>query len=108
MRLTRHQRLHVAGMLQGHRVVLVLSRGRHRRLDGRLLPTLLRPRQDKSLHAWSQGDGGVTPLIEQLSLPGAIFEPFCGPASFGRIAVAMGRHWTGCDLVKGGTTRIVA
>jgi hypothetical protein len=107
--LTQHQRLFGAGLLQQHRAVLVLSRGRYRQLDGRLLPTLLRPKHDKSLHAWSQGDGGIQQFIDHLTLPGElIVEPFCGPGTWGRIVHAMGRRWTGCDLAMGGTTTIAA
>jgi site-specific DNA-methyltransferase (adenine-specific) len=75
----------------------------HRR--GRsLVPDVLKsPARDKELHNWSQGDGGISPLIEHLTDPGElIVDPFAGTAAWGRNAIAMGRRWLGSDVIEGG------
>jgi hypothetical protein len=73
-----------------------------------LLPDVLRPaRRDKSLHEWSQGDGGIAPLIEHLTDPGEmIIDPFAGSTMWGKIAHSLGRRWIGADIVHGGSTTI--
>jgi DNA modification methylase len=74
-----------------------------------LVAWLRPPKRDKALHAWSQGDGGVWPLIEHLTDPGElIVDPFAGPGLWGEIAASMGRRWIGCDIEQGGTTTVVA
>jgi hypothetical protein len=73
------------------------------------VPDVLRPvKRDKALHAWSQGDGGVWPLIEHLSEPGElVVDPFAGTAKWCRIAASMGRRWIGGDVVDGGKEILV-
>jgi hypothetical protein len=75
-----------------------------------LLPDVLKsPARDKSLHNWSQGDGGVSSIIEHLTDPGElIVDPFAGTAAWGRAAVGMGRRWLGADIEDGGTERVEA
>ena len=73
----------------------------HRR--GRsLVPDVLKPpARDKELHNWAQGEGGVSALIEHLTEPGeTISDPFAGTATWGRIAVSMGRRWVGATLTE--------
>jgi hypothetical protein len=66
-------------------------------------------KRDKSQHAWGQGDGGITQWIHQLTEPGeTIVDPCCGTGEWGLIACREGRRWTGCDIVSGGTTNVVA
>jgi DNA modification methylase len=61
------------------------------------------------MHDWSQGDGGIGPLIEHLSEPGElIVDPFAGTAAWGLRAVAMGRRWLGSDTSKGGGSEVTA
>ena len=70
---------------------------------------LISPKRDKSEHDWSQGDGGVGPLIEHLTEPGElIVDPFAGTANWGRRALAMGRRWIGADVVTGGDALVAA
>jgi DNA modification methylase len=74
-----------------------------------VVDTLVSPARDKDLHAWSQGDGGVSPLIEHLTEPGELMvDPFAGTAKWGDIAVAMGRRWLGADIELGGSTMVAA
>jgi hypothetical protein len=74
-----------------------------------VVDTLISPARDKDLHNWSQGDGGVSPLIEHLTEPGElIVDPFAGTAKWGDIAVAMGRRWLGADIELGGSTMVAA
>ena len=69
----------------------------------------MRNQEDKSLHPMAQGDGGIAPLIENLSGPGElIVEPFAGTGTWGRVAHSMGRRWIGADIALGGTTTIAA
>jgi hypothetical protein len=64
---------------------------------------------DKTEHDWGQSEGGVTQIIETLTLPGEkIIDPFAGTAKWGRIAAQMGRPWLGADIVEGGSTIIKA
>lgn len=81
----------------------------HRR--GRsLVPDILKsPARDKTLHNWSQGDGGISSLIEHLSDPGElIVDPFAGTAAWGRRTIEMGRRWLGADITQGGSENIQA
>lgn len=65
-------------------------------------------RRNKVLHAWGQGEGGVTQWIHQLTEPGElIVDPFCGTGDWGHISCREGRRWTGADIVKGGTTSVL-
>jgi DNA methylase len=75
-----------------------------------LMPDILRsPARDKSLHNWSQGEGGVSQIIEHLTEPGElIIDPFAGTGNWGRIAANMGRRWLGADVVMGGDQIIKA
>jgi hypothetical protein len=75
-----------------------------------LLPDILKsPARDKELHNWSQGDGGVSPIIEHLTDPSElIVDPFAGTANWGRRAAAMGRRWLGADVVEGGAETVQA
>jgi DNA modification methylase len=62
---------------------------------------------DKELHPWQQGDA-IWQWIEPLTDPGdLIIDPFCGSGEWGHIVAAMGRRFIGCDIVEGGSTRIV-
>jgi site-specific DNA-methyltransferase (adenine-specific) len=91
--------------------VLWYVRGSQRRPDLRtfIADMLTSKRGGKELHPWAQGDGGVAPLIELLTKPGErVIEPFCGTASFSRIAQSLGRRATCCDLAMGGTTTVAA
>jgi hypothetical protein len=73
-----------------------------------LMPDVLKSISDKTQHPWSQGTGGVEYIIEHLTEPGElIVDPFAGTATWGRIAVGMGRRWIGADIVEGGSTHIV-
>jgi DNA modification methylase len=81
----------------------------HRR--GRsLVPDVLKPpARDKELHNWSQGDGGVSQLIEHLTEPGElIVDPFAGTAAWGHRAHDMGRRWLGSDVIEGGVEVVAA
>jgi hypothetical protein len=73
------------------------------------LPTVWRSGgKDKSLHEWAQGDGGVWIPIDCLTdLGELILDPFAGSGTWGRIATAMGRRWTGADLAPGGTETVM-
>ena len=75
-----------------------------------LIPDVLQTsnsKREKEEHEWGQGEAGVTHLIEHLTAPGElIVDPFAGTATWGRIAVGMGRRWIGADVVQGGSTRI--
>jgi 16S rRNA G966 N2-methylase RsmD len=75
-----------------------------------LIPdVLLPPSRDKDAHDWGQGEGGVTNLFEHLTEPGeTILDPFAGTATWGRIAVSMGRRWIGADIVDGGHASVEA
>jgi len=75
-----------------------------------LVPDVLKsPARDKSEHDWSQGDGGIAPLIEHLTDPGElIVDPFAGTANWGRAAIQMGRRWIGADVTAGGDTVVAA
>lgn len=101
-----------ANIAAGHKPVLHYAKGYRRTLPSgtRLLPTVWRSGgEDKSLHEWAQGDGGVRIPIDCLTDPGElIVEPFCGPGMWGRIAHRMGRRWIGADIAQGGTTTIAA
>lgn len=66
-------------------------------------------RRDKEGHDWSQGDGGVELLIEQLTSPDElIIDPFAGTGKWGQIANRMGRCWIGADIEEGGSINILA
>jgi hypothetical protein len=81
----------------------------HRR--GRtLVPDVLQsPARDKELHNWSQGDGGVSAIIEHLTEPGElIIDPFAGAAAWGERAATMGRRWLGADVIAGGDAVVLA
>jgi DNA modification methylase len=36
-----------------------------------------------------------------------VVDPFCGCGEWGHICAAMGRKWIGCDIVAGGSTKVV-
>jgi site-specific DNA-methyltransferase (adenine-specific) len=66
-------------------------------------------RRNKGLHAWGQGEGGITQWIHQLTDPGeTIVDPFCGTGEWGLITCREGRNWVGSDIIAGGTTAVVA
>lgn len=66
-------------------------------------------RRNKAMHAWGQGEGGVTQWIHQLTDPGElILDPFCGTGEWGQITCREGRRWIGSDIVAGGTTTVAA
>jgi len=92
----------------GFKPVLWYVKGSQRRPDLRaFVSDVLRPRRDKSAHPWAQGDGGIEPLIENLTKPGELFlDPFCGTGAWVDIAARMGRRAVGCDIALGGTTKI--
>ena len=73
-----------------------------------LVPDVLKsPARDKTTHNWSQGEGGIGPLIEHLTEPGElVVDPFAGTARWGEIATNMGRRWIGADIEKGGTEKV--
>lgn len=75
-----------------------------------LMPDMLRsPAREKEMHNWAQGEGGVSQIIEHLTLAAElIVDPFAGTAKWGHIANAMGRRWLGADVIKGGATEVVA
>lgn len=76
----------------------------HRRGRELVNDVLRSPKRDKTEHDWGQGEAGVTFLIEHLTAPGErILDPFAGTATWGRIAVAMGRRWLGADTGEGAT-----
>jgi 16S rRNA G966 N2-methylase RsmD len=95
-------------MVCKHKPVLMFVKGTRRSRS--LMPDVLRPSgRDKVEHPWAQGDGGVWPLIEQLTEPGElIVDPFAGTGTWGEIAVSMGRRWVGSDIVQGGGMLIAA
>jgi hypothetical protein len=74
-----------------------------------LMPDVLKPvARDKELHNWSQGDGGVSQIIEHLTEPGElILDPFAGTGQWGLIAARMGRRWIGSDVTEGGKETVV-
>jgi hypothetical protein len=64
--------------------------------------------RDKDKHEWGQSDAGIAQLIEALTEPGdLICEPFCGNGQWGHIAVTKKRRWIGCDVVQGGSTKVI-
>jgi DNA modification methylase len=73
-----------------------------------VVPTCARSSgKDKSLHPFQQGDA-VWQWIEPLTDPGdLVVDPFSGSGEWGWIAGQMGRRYIGCDVAKGGSTRIV-
>jgi hypothetical protein len=75
-----------------------------------LMPDILRsPARDKDLHNWSQGDGGVSQIIEHLTEPNELVaDPFAGTAKWGQICAGMGRQWVGADVVNGGASVVEA
>jgi hypothetical protein len=90
-----------------HKPVLWFVKGRRYNNEA-LLDVLTSEGRDKDGHEWSQGDGGISPIIDALTEPGdLIVEPFCGPGYWGKIAVAKKRRWIGCDVVAGGSTETV-
>jgi hypothetical protein len=89
----------------GGRPVLWFTKGPRR--NQLMVPTVIHGSKDKALHPWQQGDA-VWQWIEPLTDPGdLVVDPFCGSGEWGHICGAMGRKWTGCDIEKGGSTRIV-
>jgi DNA modification methylase len=67
------------------------------------------PGPDKLAHPWAQGEGGVWVPIEHLTEPGElIVDPFCGTATWLRIAASMGRRCIGADVVEGGAATVFA
>jgi site-specific DNA-methyltransferase (adenine-specific) len=104
--LTHEQRLLGEFVRIGARPILWFSKGRRR--NKHFVPTLARSSgKDKALHPWQQGDA-VWQWIEPLTGPGdLVLNPFCGSGEWGHICGAMGRRWIGCDIVEGGSTRIV-
>jgi DNA modification methylase len=79
----------------------------HRRGRSLVIDTLHLSQREKEDHEWAQGEAGVTHLIEELTEPAElIVDPFAGTATWGRIAVGMGRRWIGADVVQGGSTHI--
>jgi hypothetical protein len=96
----------------GMRPVLWFTKGPRRRRKTRPyqceVPTLARGAKDKELLPWQQGDA-VWQWIEALTDPGdLVVDPFCGTGEWGHICGAMGRKWIGCDIVDGGSTKVVA
>jgi hypothetical protein len=96
----------------GMRPVLWFTKGPRRRRETRPyqceVPTLARGVKDKSLHKWQQGDA-VWQWIDPLTDPGdLVVDPFCGSGEWGHICGAFGRKWIGCDIVEGGSTKVVA
>jgi hypothetical protein len=75
-----------------------------------LMPDVLKsPARDKTLHNWSQGDGGIAPIVEHLTDPAElIIDPFAGTANWGRACAAMGRRWIGADIIEGGAAVVAA
>jgi 16S rRNA G966 N2-methylase RsmD len=54
--------------------------------------------QDKSLHKWQQSEAVFRELVNRFSRPGdLIVDPFAGSGTTGRAALALGRHFWGCD-----------
>jgi hypothetical protein len=90
----------------GGRPVLWFTKGPRR--NQLMVPTLARSSgKDKSLHPWQQGDA-VWQWIEPLTNPGdLVVDPFAGSGEWGWICAAMGRKWIGCDIIEGGSTRVV-
>jgi hypothetical protein len=82
---------------------------RRRDLGKVYLNATLGSRHDKSAHDWQQGDGSVImPLIANLTRQGElIVDPSEGSGLWGDTAAKMGRRFIGCDIVKGGSTRVV-
>lgn len=107
---TSSQRLMGKLIYPGWKPVLVYVKGGQRRPDLRaFISDVLRPRRDKSVHPWAQGDGGIAPLIENLTKPGELFiDPFCGTGAFVRIAASKGLRAIGVDFVEGGAPVIAA
>jgi hypothetical protein len=59
------------------------------------------PKREKDDHDWSQGEGGVPLLVEQLTAPGELIaDPFAGTARWGAIAAGMGRYWVGAEAIE--------
>jgi hypothetical protein len=107
------QKLFGANVLATFKPVLWFVKGHRRVLPSGQRPLMtdefISPARDKLAHAWAQGAGGVWIPIEHLTEPGeTIVDPFAGTATWGRIAVAMGRRWIGADIAPGGSTRIAA
>jgi adenine-specific DNA-methyltransferase len=102
----RTQAQRIAGKFVMAEFVPVLWYVKEKRRNKILVPDVLRPpKPEKEDHAWGQGEGGVTHLIESLTDPGdLIVDPFAGTATWGDIAASMGRRWIGADIEKGGTT----
>jgi DNA modification methylase len=37
-----------------------------------------------------------------------VLDAFAGPGAWGKIVWERNRHWIGCDIVKGGMTKVLA
>jgi hypothetical protein len=93
-----------------HRPVIWMVKGSRRRIDQQTyLPTSLRSVRNKDTHDWCTGTGGFDALVRHLTKPGElIIDPFAGVGQWGHVSSSMGRRWIGCDIEKGGSTRIEA
>jgi DNA modification methylase len=110
---TQSQKFQGIGVFVTFKPVLWFVKGHRRILPSGQRPLMtdefISPSPDKMAHAWAQGEGGVWVPIEHLTEPGeTIVDPFAGTATWGRIAVAMGRRWIGADVALGGSTMIAA
>jgi DNA modification methylase len=102
------QRLPGKFVIANYKPVLWYVKG-HRRGRTMVPDLLISPARDKLMHGWAQGEGGVWQVIEHLTEPGElIIDPFCGTATWGRIAASMGRRWLGADVVEGGLETMIA
>jgi hypothetical protein len=80
----------------------------HRRGRTLVNDVLRSPKREKDDHDWSQGEGGVPLLVEQLTDPGdTIADPFAGTARWGEIATGAGRLWVGADVTPRGDAQVV-
>jgi 16S rRNA G966 N2-methylase RsmD len=93
-------RMNDLGLFQGYKPVLLFQKPPVSRIREWWSDVIVAKasEHDKALHPWQQSEAVFAELVSRFSQPGGlVVDPFAGSGTTGRVAIAQGRHFWGCD-----------